>query len=31
MKKALVPKLLQGDTIEHPKYITEQKLKIDYN
>lgn len=30
-KKVLVPKLLQGDTIEHPQYITEQKLKIDYN
>ena len=27
----MVPKLLQGDTIEHPQYITEQKLKIDYN
>jgi len=30
-KKILPTKLLQGDTIEHPQYITEQKLKIDYN
>jgi DNA polymerase elongation subunit (family B) len=29
-KKALTPKLLQGDTIEHPAYITEKKMKIDY-
>ena len=30
-KKVLVPKLLQGDTIENPQYIIENKLKIDYN
>ena len=30
-KKPLTPKLLQGDTIEHPLYIQEQKLKIDFN
>lgn len=30
-KKALTNKLLQGDTIEHPLYIQEKKLKIDYN
>jgi hypothetical protein len=30
-KKELTPKLLQGDTIEHPNYILEKKLKIDYN
>lgn len=30
-KKPLSTKLIQGDTIEHPQYITEQKLKIDYN
>ena len=30
-KKALTNKLLQGDTIEHPQYIAEKKLKIDYN
>jgi DNA polymerase delta subunit 1 len=30
-KKPLTPKLLQGDTIEHPLYIQEKKLKIDYN
>ena len=30
-KKELTPKLLQGDTIEHPLYIEEKKLKIDYN
>ncbi len=30
-KKILPTKLLQGDTIEHPQYITENKLKIDYN
>lgn len=29
-KKALTNKLLQGDTIEHPLYIEEEKLKIDY-
>ena len=30
-KKALTNKLLQGDTIEHPSYIAEKKLKIDFN
>jgi DNA polymerase elongation subunit (family B) len=30
-KKPLTNKLLQGDTIENPAYITENKLKIDYN
>ena len=30
-KKPLSSKLLQGDIIEHPSYITENKLKIDYN
>jgi len=30
-KKQLTCKLLQGDTIEHPQYIMEKKLKIDYN
>ena len=30
-KKKLTNKLLQGDTIEHPHYILEKKLKIDYN
>ena len=30
-KKPLTNKLLQGDTIEHPQYITEKNLKIDYN
>ena len=30
-KKILPTKLLQGDTIEHPQYITDNKLKIDYN
>lgn len=30
-KKALTNKLLQGDTIEHPLYIKEKNLKIDYN
>lgn len=30
-KKPLTNKLLQGDTIEHPSYIEEKKLKIDYN
>ena len=30
-KKELTNKLLQGDTIEHPLYIKEQNLKIDYN
>jgi len=30
-KKELTNKLLQGDTIEHPSYIEEKKLKIDYN
>ena len=29
-KKPLTNKLLQGDTIEHPAYIMEKKLKIDY-
>ncbi len=29
-KKAIVPKLLQGDLIEHPQYIQEAKLKIDF-
>jgi hypothetical protein len=29
-KKELTPKLLQGDTIEHPEYILEKNLKIDY-
>ena len=28
-KKPLSTKLIQGDTIEQPQYITEQKLKID--
>ena len=31
VKKYLPTKLLQGDTIEHPQYITDNKLKIDYN
>ena len=30
-KKPLTTKLLQGDTIEHPAYAVEKKLKIDYN
>lgn len=30
-KKQLTNKLLQGDTIEHPLYIEENKLKIDFN
>lgn len=30
-KKELTTKLLQGDTIEHPLYIKEKNLKIDYN
>jgi len=30
-KKPLTSKLLQGDTIEHPLYIEEHKLKIDFN
>jgi DNA polymerase elongation subunit (family B) len=30
-KKELTNKLLQGDTIEHPLYIKEKNLKIDYN
>ncbi len=30
-KKPLSNKLLQGDIIEHPQYITENKLKINYN
>ena len=30
-KKALTNKLLQGDTIEHPLYILDNSLKIDYN
>ena len=29
-KKALTNKLLQGDTIEYPPYIEENKLKIDF-
>lgn len=29
-KKAIVPKLLQGDLIEIPQYIQEEKLKIDF-
>lgn len=29
-KKELSTKLLQGDLIEHPQYIQEQQLKIDY-
>ncbi len=29
-KKALTCKILQGDILEHPNYITEHKLKIDY-
>ena len=29
-KKELTCKILQGDILEHPNYITEQKLKIDY-
>ena len=29
-KKPITNKLLQGDTIEHPAYIEEKKLKIDY-
>jgi DNA polymerase elongation subunit (family B) len=29
-KKELTNKLLQGDTIEHPAYILEKGLKIDY-
>ncbi len=29
-KKGIVPKLLQGDLIEHPQYIEEAKLKIDF-
>ena len=30
-KKQLTNKLLQGDTIEHPSYIQENKMKIDFN
>ena len=30
-KKPLSTKLIQGDTIEHPQYINEKNLKIDYN
>ena len=30
-KKLLTSKLLQGDTIEHPLYIKENNLKIDFN
>ena len=30
-KKPLTYKLLQGDTIENPQYVSEKKLKIDYN
>ena len=29
-KKPLNNKLLQGDTIDHPQYIVEHNLKIDY-
>jgi hypothetical protein len=29
-KKAIMPKMLQGDLIEHPQYIEEAKLKIDF-
>ena len=29
-KKKLTNKLLQGDIIEHPKYITDMNIKIDY-
>ena len=29
-KKPLSTKLIQGDIVEEPKYITEKKLKIDY-
>ena len=29
-KKELTCKILQGDILEHPTYITEHKLKIDY-
>ena len=29
-KKPLTNKLLQGDTIDHPQYIVENDLKIDY-
>jgi len=29
-KKPIVPKLLQGDLIEHPQYIKDNDLKIDY-
>jgi DNA polymerase elongation subunit (family B) len=29
-KKPLTNKLLQGDTIDHPQYIVEHDLKIDY-
>ncbi len=29
-KKAIMPKMLQGDLIEHPQYIQEAKLKIDF-
>jgi DNA polymerase elongation subunit (family B) len=29
-KKELTNKLLQGDTIEHPSYVEENKLRIDY-
>ena len=29
-KKAITPKMLQGDLIEHPQYIEEAKLKIDF-
>ena len=30
-KKPLSTKLLQGDIIEHPEFIVENKFKIDYN
>jgi hypothetical protein len=30
-KKPITNKLLQGDTIEHPLYIKEKNLKIDFN
>ncbi len=29
-KKAIEPKMLQGDLIEHPQYIEDEKLKIDF-
>ena len=29
-KKELATKLIQGDIVEHPQYITQENLKIDY-